>query len=155
MLTTDKILAHKTHGKNLILLTQVGSSFFFVVAHVVQSKSFFSRKSSTSRKSLKTIFQRQVSEVEALAIFKELSGINTYAQPSTELLLSDANSVAAHMMSLTFLVRNKMYPGAAPQNPDPRTTDDKFMMEFVSEDVETIKQMLIETGVEEITVKDA
>jgi hypothetical protein len=29
------------------------------------------------------------------------------------------------------------------------------MMEFVSEDVETIKQMLIETGVEEITVKDA
>lgn len=62
---------------------------------------------------------------------------------------------AAHMMSLTFLVRNKMYPGAAPQNPDPRTTDDKFMMEFVSEDVETIKQMLIETGVEEITVKDA
>ena len=62
---------------------------------------------------------------------------------------------AAHMMSLTFLVRNKMYPGAAPQNPDPRTTDDKFMMEFVSDDVETIKQMLIETGVEEITVKDA
>lgn len=29
------------------------------------------------------------------------------------------------------------------------------MMEFVSDDVETIKQMLIETGVEEITVKDA
>ena len=48
-----------------------------------------------------------------------------------------------------------MYPGAAPQNPDPRTTDDNFMMEFVSDDVETIKPMLIETGVEEITVKDA
>ena len=62
---------------------------------------------------------------------------------------------SAHLMSLTFLVRNKMYPGAKPQNPDPRTTDDKFMMEFVSDDVETIKQLLIDTGVEEITVKDA
>ena len=62
---------------------------------------------------------------------------------------------AAHMMSLTFLARNKMYPGCPAQNPDPRTTDDKFMMEFVSEDVETIKQILVDTGVEEITVKDA
>lgn len=62
---------------------------------------------------------------------------------------------AAHMMSLTFLIRNKMYPLAPAQNPDPRTTDDKFMMEFVSGDVEAIKQILIETGVEEITVKDA
>jgi len=62
---------------------------------------------------------------------------------------------AAHMMSLTFLVRNKMYPGAPAQNPDPRTTDDKFMMEFVTDDVESVKQLLIETGVEEITVKDA
>ena len=62
---------------------------------------------------------------------------------------------AAHMMSWTFLIRNKMYPGCPPQNPDPRTTDDKFMIEFVSDDVETIKQVLIDTGVEEITVKDA
>lgn len=62
---------------------------------------------------------------------------------------------SAHMMSWTFLVRNKMYPGCPPQNPDPRTTDDKFMIEFVSNDIDTIKQILIETGVEEITVKDA
>ena len=62
---------------------------------------------------------------------------------------------AAHMMSLTFIIRNGMYPGQKPQNPDPRTTDDKFLMEFVSNDVETIKQVLIDTGVEEITVKDA
>ena len=60
-----------------------------------------------------------------------------------------------NMMSLTFVIRNKMYPGAPAQNPDPRTTDDKFLIEFVSEDVDTIKQMLIDTGVEEITVKDA
>jgi hypothetical protein len=62
---------------------------------------------------------------------------------------------AAHMMSLTFVIRNGMYPGQAPQNPDPRTTDDKFLIEFQSDDVETIKQVLIDTGVEEITVKDA
>ena len=62
---------------------------------------------------------------------------------------------AAHMMSLTFLVRNKMYPMAPAQNPDPRTTDDKFMIEFVSNDLDKIKQILIDTGVEEITVKDA
>ncbi|MDR2206099.1 MAG: DUF3341 domain-containing protein [Flavobacteriaceae bacterium] len=62
---------------------------------------------------------------------------------------------AAHMMVITFLIRNKMYPGCEPQNPDPRTTDDKFMVEFVTEDVESVKQVLIETGVEEITVKDA
>lgn len=62
---------------------------------------------------------------------------------------------AAHMMSLTFLIRNKMYPGCPPQNPDPRTTDDKFMMEFVTDNVEAVKQILIDTGVEEITVKDA
>ncbi len=62
---------------------------------------------------------------------------------------------SAHMMSWTFLVRNKMYPGCKPQNPDPRTTDDKFMIEFISDDIERIKEILIETGVEEITVKDA
>lgn len=62
---------------------------------------------------------------------------------------------AAHLMSLTYLFRNKMYPGAKPQNPDPRTTDDKFLIEFVSSDVERIKELLIQTGVEEITVKDA
>ncbi len=62
---------------------------------------------------------------------------------------------SAHMMVLTYLVRNKMYPGAQPQNPDPRTTDDKFLMEFVGGDVDKIKQLLVETGAEEITVKDA
>ena len=48
-----------------------------------------------------------------------------------------------------------MYPCAAPQNPDPRPTDDKFMIELVSNDIEPIKQLLIETGAEEISVKDA
>ncbi len=61
---------------------------------------------------------------------------------------------AAHLMSITYLIRNKMTPWAEPQNPDPRTTDDKFLVEIDSDDVEKIKAALIETGVEEITVKN-
>lgn len=61
---------------------------------------------------------------------------------------------AAHMMVITYLIRCKLYPGAKPQNPDPRTTDDKFLMEIVSNDVDKIKEAFIETGAEEITVKD-
>ncbi len=89
MLTTDKILAHKTHGKNLILLTQVESSYFFVVAQVVATKSIFSRKNS--RGQLKAIFQRQLSESEAFAIFNELTGTHTTSHNTTPepLLLSD------------------------------------------------------------------
>nr|WP_068595534.1 DUF3341 domain-containing protein [Vaginella massiliensis] len=60
---------------------------------------------------------------------------------------------AAHFMSLTYLVRNKMYPGAKAQNPDPRTTDDKFLIEIHTNDVETIKNLFVETGAEEVTVR--
>lgn len=88
MLTTDKILAHKTHGKNLIMLTQVESSYFFVVAQVVKARSLFSKKSATG--TLKTIFQKQVSEAEAAAIFNELTGVNSSPTTSGVLLLSSA-----------------------------------------------------------------
>ncbi len=60
---------------------------------------------------------------------------------------------AAHFMSLTYLVRNKMYPGAKAKNPDPRTTDDKFLIEIRTADVEKIKNVFVETGAEEVTVK--
>jgi len=56
-------------------------------------------------------------------------------------------------MSLTYLVRNKMYPGAKAKNPDPRTTDDKFLIEIATSDVEKIKNVFVETGAEEVTVK--
>lgn len=61
---------------------------------------------------------------------------------------------AAHLMSLTFLIRNKLYPGANAQNPDPRTTDDKFLMEIESSDVDRVKQAFIDSGAEEVTVRD-
>lgn len=62
---------------------------------------------------------------------------------------------AAHLMSLTFLVRNKMYPLAPAQNPDPRTTDDKFLIEVHADNVDAVKQVFSETGVEEVSVMDA
>jgi hypothetical protein len=35
---------------------------------------------------------------------------------------------AAHGMAMTFFLRNWMLPGVKATNPDPRTTDDKFLM---------------------------
>jgi hypothetical protein len=37
---------------------------------------------------------------------------------------------AAHGMALTYFLRNKTLPGLPAQNPDPRTTDHKFVMEL-------------------------
>lgn len=41
---------------------------------------------------------------------------------------------ACHGMALTFLIRNKTLPGMPARNPDPRSTDDKFVMEIRTED---------------------
>lgn len=43
---------------------------------------------------------------------------------------------AAHLMVITFLLRSELWPGHKPQNPDPRTTDDKFLMELIPGDNE-------------------
>ena len=39
---------------------------------------------------------------------------------------------AAHLMVLTYLIRCKLYPGSNQTSPDPRTTDDMFLMEIES-----------------------
>jgi len=62
-------------------------------------------------------------------------------------------------MAITYLLRNKTLPGMPAQNPDPRTTDDKFVMEirlsendkFTSEELEG---MLKETGLIELDQKE-
>lgn len=41
---------------------------------------------------------------------------------------------AAHLMVWTYLIINGLYPGADAQNPDPRTTDDYFMVELPAAD---------------------
>ena len=66
---------------------------------------------------------------------------------------------AAHGMAITYLLRNKTLPGMPAQNPDPRTTDDKFVMEIrLSENTsfnqEDLEKMLRETGIIELDQKD-
>ncbi len=59
---------------------------------------------------------------------------------------------AAHLMVWTYFFKNKLYPGAAAQNPDPRTTDDKFLMEVpLKGDKEELVALLKETGAIEIS----
>lgn len=66
---------------------------------------------------------------------------------------------AAHGMAITYLLRNKTLPGMPAQNPDPRTTDDKFVIELrlsensqFSED--ELTSMLKQTGIIEIDQKE-
>ena len=37
---------------------------------------------------------------------------------------------AGHLMSITYLIRCGLFPGSKELSPDPRTTDDKFLMEI-------------------------
>lgn len=60
---------------------------------------------------------------------------------------------AAHFMSITYLVRCGLYPGAKAKNPDPRTTDDKFLIEIESDQIDRIKDLFVETGAEEVSVR--
>jgi hypothetical protein len=63
---------------------------------------------------------------------------------------------AAHLMSITYLVRNGLYPGGTSDSPDERTTDDKFLMVIdVDGDTKLVKDLLLKTGASEINEKDA
>jgi hypothetical protein len=61
---------------------------------------------------------------------------------------------AAHGMALTYLLRCWILPGVSPKNPDPRTTDDKFVMqlEVKETDVDKVVAMVKESGAEEVKV---
>ena len=57
----------------------------------------------------------------------------------------------AHLMVWTFWAINGLYPGRKAMNPDPRTTDDKFLMEVsAEEDNDELISLLKETGAIEI-----
>lgn len=61
---------------------------------------------------------------------------------------------AGHLMSITFFIRCGLFPGNPEVSPDPRTTDDKFLMEIeVSGDISKVKKMLAKTGATEINLK--
>ena len=62
---------------------------------------------------------------------------------------------AAHGMALTYLLRCWLVPGAKAKNPDPRTTDDKFLvyLEINEEQVSVAENIFRETGASEINHK--
>ena len=54
---------------------------------------------------------------------------------------------AAHLMVMTFYMRSKIGPFVKASNPDPRTTDDKFLMEVpVTGDAKELEAFLTTTG---------
>jgi len=60
---------------------------------------------------------------------------------------------AAHLMVITFYMRSRIWPFKKAENPDPRTTDDHFLMEVpVEGDEEELTKLLKETGAVEIKV---
>lgn len=62
---------------------------------------------------------------------------------------------AAHGMALTYLLRCWLVPGAKAKNPDPRTTDDKFLvlLELKEEQAKKAEAILKEFNAEEINHK--
>tara|TARA_R110002073_G_scaffold40547_5_gene115241 strand:- start:391022 stop:391546 length:525 start_codon:yes stop_codon:yes gene_type:complete len=62
---------------------------------------------------------------------------------------------AAHLMVITFYMRSKIWPFRKAENPDPRTTDDHFLMEVaVDGNEENLTSLLKSTGAIEINVKE-
>lgn len=62
---------------------------------------------------------------------------------------------AAHLMVITFYLRSRMWPFKNAENPDPRTTDDHFLMEIAVHGNESeLESLLKETGAVEINLVD-
>ncbi|WP_298341508.1 DUF3341 domain-containing protein [uncultured Algibacter sp.] len=62
---------------------------------------------------------------------------------------------AAHLMVITFYLRSRMWPFKEAENPDPRTTDDHFLMEIAVHGNEgELESLLKETGAVEINLVD-
>jgi len=60
---------------------------------------------------------------------------------------------AAHLMVITFYMRSRIWPFKEAENPDPRTTDDHFLMEIpVHDNEDELKDLLADTGAVEIKV---
>jgi len=60
---------------------------------------------------------------------------------------------AAHLMVITFYLRSRMWPFKKAENPDPRTTDDHFLMEIaIHGNEEVLQNLLEETGAVEINI---
>lgn len=65
---------------------------------------------------------------------------------------------AAHGMAFTYFLRNKTLPGMPATNPDPRTTDDRFVIELKPEDnpsfsIDELTKLIKETNIVEFEEK--
>lgn len=65
----------------------------------------------------------------------------------------------AHGMAITYLLRNGTLPGMPAQNPDPRTTDNMFVMEITTDQnhdhsSEDLESAIRGTDIVELSVKD-
>ena len=65
----------------------------------------------------------------------------------------------AHGMALTYLLRNGTLPGMPATNPDPRTTDDKFVVEITTDNnsmsADELESAIRTTDLLELSIKDA
>ena len=65
----------------------------------------------------------------------------------------------AHGMAITYLLRNGTLPGMPATNPDPRTTDDKFVVEISTENnslsADELESAIRGTDLLELSIKDA
>ena len=62
---------------------------------------------------------------------------------------------AAHLMVITFYLRSKLWPFKEPENPNPLTTDDKFLVEVaVEENEKELTALLKKTGAIDIALID-
>lgn len=65
----------------------------------------------------------------------------------------------AHGMAITYLLRNGTLPGMPATNPDPRTTDDKFVVEITTDNnsmpADELEAAIRATDLLELSIKDA
>ena len=60
---------------------------------------------------------------------------------------------AAHLMVITFYMRSKLWPFKEAENPDPSTTDDKFLIEIeLLNNEKELKALLKKTGAIDINI---
>lgn len=64
----------------------------------------------------------------------------------------------AHGMAITYLLRNGTLPGMPASNPDPRTTDNMFVMEIIADDngmnAEELESAIKQTELVELSIKE-